>query len=200
MSLHTGRSIDKTSTGTHSSHRKHTFLTCHSVSGVRGARNSQREVQHRGLLRQPDLTGTGVSRLRPVPALRWGLQEMTRWSTEGAALLESIFTCRVEVHPGPTDSPSDYGHCSGVSLHTFLSWSYMHNTSRLEHCVCRTEAGPLTQDLGQWGNRIRCLFKVCVRLRAVWVSTGSSSHSEFLSLGLAWKEVVFVSSSVSVTD
>lgn len=61
-------------------HCKHTDMIYNTsfFSGVRSPRNGQREVRHRGLLRQPDLTGAGVSRLRPVPALRRGLQEMTR--------------------------------------------------------------------------------------------------------------------------
>lgn len=91
--------------------------------GLWDLRGSQREVWHRRLLRQSDLAGAGVPKLRSVPALCWGRSQMkdTRQETgrEGGALSAAL-TSRPCRGLEQTDSPQDStrGLCSGLpSLH-----------------------------------------------------------------------------------
>ncbi len=81
-----------------------------------------------------------------------------------------------EVQPGPTDSPLD--HCTllrCLSSHTHLWHDHMYvtHTSRLKH----------------WTTNPRSPSVGCVRLRAVCVSTGRSSHHRKQSLNFnRWAE------------
>lgn len=76
----------------------------------------------------------------------------------------------------------------------------MHNTHFRTQTLCRTEAGPLMQDLGQLGNRIQCLFNICLCVCEQFEFQQEVRHTLKHSLNfnrwviapLAWKEVVFV--------
>ncbi len=171
-----------------------TFL-CLYISGLWCSRNSQREVQHRGLLRQPDLTGAGVPQLRPIPALRRDLQEMTRSSTKGAELLDLTFTWWI----GGTAwadwlsvRPLDIAQVS-LFTYTSLTWSYVRNTHFQTQTLRDRTTNPRSPPVG------------CVRLRAVWVSTVRSSHHRKQSLNFnrwvsAPKRKDVCLSSVSATE
>lgn len=57
----------------------------HPPQGVWYPGGSQREVQHRRLRCEPDLPGTGVPQLRPVPALQQEI-DGARWKKRGSSI------------------------------------------------------------------------------------------------------------------
>lgn len=109
--------------------------------GLWDLRGSQREVWHRRLLRQSDLAGAGVPKLRSVPALCWGRSQMkdTRQETRregGDPFRLRTLPVRAEGLSKRTllkTPPEDYAQVSHLS--TTKCWHKPQPLCSSAHCV-----------------------------------------------------------------